>query len=226
MSALAALSAVAVAPRYGSLALEDGHDIASQLAQELGALRPPLPLVRVERGGLLRVESHGPACLHVLVRGRLRLGRLSPAGRRVELGEIESPGCLLGASAAEAVAVASKPCELRLVSPQALRRLGEVRPDLADLLLAKLEELLLDRERRLELLAYRGASERVAVALLRMRDQQGEVLTTHQALAEVVGASRETVTKLLVRLRADGAIEAGHGRLRVIDPHRLACRIG
>lgn len=195
-----------------------------RLAEAILSLQPRPSPTRLSEGAMLQVDSRD-AWLYVLLHGRMRVGRLSPTGRRVELGELGGPACLLTASAAEEVVVALEPCELLPLRRDALPRLSRADPSLVDLVLTLLEDLLLDRERRLDLLAYPAVADRVAVALLRMRDRQGAVSLTHQALAEAIGASRETVTKVLLRLRDEGLIQTRPRRILLVDPALLELRI-
>lgn len=195
-----------------------------RLADAILSLQPPPARIRLREGAMLQVDSRD-AWLYVLVRGRVRLGRLSPTGRRVELGELSGPACLLTASAAEEAVVGLQPCELLPLRRDALAGLSRADPSLIDLLLTMLEDLLVDRERRLDLLAYPAVADRVAVALLRMRDRQGGVSLTHQALGEAIGASRETVTKVLLRLRDEGLIQTRPRHIRLVDPGRLELRL-
>ena len=199
-------------------------DVAG-LAESIDALRPLPGRLVVPSGGSVPASRDG-AWLYVLTRGRLRLGRLSPAGRRVELGVLTSPGCLLGTSLRRGLAEAIEPCELRPLSREQVVGLAGRRPALGELLLGKLEESFVDRENRIEFLAYHGVHDRLAVALLRTRDPSGVVALTHQQLSEVIGSCRETVTKALRQLQDEGLIEAAHRRVRVRDPGELARRLG
>jgi CRP/FNR family transcriptional regulator, cyclic AMP receptor protein len=57
-----------------------------------------------------------------------------------------------------------------------------------------------------------------------IRDAQGTIIDlkiTHQDLAEMVGASRETVTRALARLRERGIIEVRNRRMTVLNPKSL-----
>lgn len=195
-----------------------------RLADAILSLQPPPAPTRLVEGAMLQVDSRD-AWLYVLLRGRVRLGRVSRTGRRVELGELGGPACLLTASAAEEVVVALEPCELLPLRRAALPGLARSDPSLVDLLLTMLEDLLLDRERRLDLLAYPAVADRVAMTLLRMRDRQGGVSLTHQALGEAIGASRETVTKVLLRLRDEGLIQTRPRRILLLDPALLELRL-
>jgi CRP-like cAMP-binding protein len=44
---------------------------------------------------------------------------------------------------------------------------------------------------------------------------------THQDLAETVGTYRETATQVLNDMKADGLIEIGRKRIRILDRTRL-----
>lgn len=203
----------------------DHLDDPADLARSLDTLRPLPGRVLLQTGASVPASQDG-AWLYVLMRGRLRLGRLSPAGRRVELGVLTGPGCLLGTSLRRGLAEAVEPCELRPLSrPQVVALVGRI-PELGGLLLAKLEESVVDRENRIEFLAYHGVHDRLAVALLRTRDASDVVALTHQQLSEVIGSCRETVTKALRQLQEEGLIEAAHRRVRVLDARELARRLG
>jgi CRP/FNR family transcriptional regulator, cyclic AMP receptor protein len=57
-----------------------------------------------------------------------------------------------------------------------------------------------------------------------IRDARGTIIDvkiTHQELAEMVGTSRETVTRVLARLREDGIIEVDQRRITLIDSEAL-----
>jgi CRP/FNR family transcriptional regulator, cyclic AMP receptor protein len=203
-----------------------GHlDDPTDLIRSLDGLRP-FPGRLVLPAGASVPPAQDGAWLYVITRGRLRLGRLSPAGRRVELGVLTGPGCLLGTSLRRGLAEAVEPCELRPLSREQVVGLTGRIPELGGLLLTKLEESLVDRENRIEFLAYHGVHDRLAVALLRTRDASGEVALTHQQLSEVIGSCRETVTKALGQLQDEGLIEAAHRRVRVRDARGLARRLG
>ena len=57
-----------------------------------------------------------------------------------------------------------------------------------------------------------------------IRDAVGTIIDlkiTHQELAEMVGTSRETVTRVLARLRDEGIIQVDHRRITLIDSKAL-----
>jgi CRP/FNR family transcriptional regulator len=57
-----------------------------------------------------------------------------------------------------------------------------------------------------------------------VRDAHGTIIDlkiTHQELAEMVGTSRETVTRVLARLKEQGIIEIAQRRMTLIDAEAL-----
>jgi len=57
-----------------------------------------------------------------------------------------------------------------------------------------------------------------------IRDAHGTIIDlkiTHQELADMVGTSRETVTRVLARLREQGIIEIEQRRMTLLDPQAL-----
>jgi CRP-like cAMP-binding protein len=82
-------------------------------------------------------------------------------------------------------------------------------------------------EARLEELAYRSAPARIAAVLLRLTDGRtgAEVAVTHQEAGDMIGALRETVSKILEEFQVDGLVELRRGHVLVHDAERLRCRL-
>ena len=57
-----------------------------------------------------------------------------------------------------------------------------------------------------------------------VQDAHGTIIDlkiTHQELAEMVGTSRETVTRVIARLREEGILEVDHRRMTLLNPQAL-----
>jgi CRP/FNR family cyclic AMP-dependent transcriptional regulator len=74
------------------------------------------------------------------------------------------------------------------------------------------------------------ADARIRMGILQLakrhgiRDSHGTIIDlkiTHQELAEMVGTSRETVTRVLAKLREQGIIEVDHRRMTLLDSQAL-----
>ena len=74
-----------------------------------------------------------------------------------------------------------------------------------------------DFEHLVENLALTGLESRLASALLRLADGDGDVLMTHEALAAEIGSAREVVSRQLARFAKSGLIDSARGRVRIVS---------
>jgi CRP-like cAMP-binding protein len=86
---------------------------------------------------------------------------------------------------------------------------------------------LRDAETRLEDLAFKGVSARMAGLLLRLAEETGPEANviegfTHLDLAESIGTYRETATQVLNDFKSAGLIEISRKRILIIDSKGLA----
>ena len=76
-------------------------------------------------------------------------------------------------------------------------------------------------QQRIIRLMNRTVLEQVSGLLVDEQDAYGDVLLSQGAIAELLGASRQSVNEALGQLRGDGAIETGYRRITVVDGERL-----
>jgi CRP-like cAMP-binding protein len=76
-------------------------------------------------------------------------------------------------------------------------------------------------QRRVIRLMHRTVKEQVAELLLDEADRFGEVHLSQTSLANLLGASRQSVNLALSELRADDAVETGYRMVRVSDREHL-----
>jgi len=81
-------------------------------------------------------------------------------------------------------------------------------------------------QRRVIRLMHRTVREQVAEVLLDEADEYGEVHLSQSSLADLLGASRQSVNEALAGFREMGASETGYRLIRVIDTTKLAKVIG
>jgi CRP-like cAMP-binding protein len=95
----------------------------------------------------------------------------------------------------------------------------------------RVAEVLCDRLRRtnakLEALRFRDAGQRICLFLLQQHQETGvsNLDITQAALAEIVGATRETVNRRLAEMEAAGAIARKPGRITLLDRSLLQARL-
>src|SRR5581483_9385828 len=173
------------------------------------------------RGALLFVEGEEPRAVFILCNGRAKLMTTSAEGRTLIV-KIAGPGEILGASAAilgqpyELSAETLEPCQVNVINGSAfvnwLRTRSEASVRAARQLSAK-HDAAQQEIRSLGL--TRSAAEKLARLLLDWC-RHGEftaggirirVLLTHEEIGQMIGATRETVTRLIGDLRRREIIE-------------------
>ena len=152
-----------------------------------------------------------PPRLFVIREGQVALNLLSPEGRTltvrvVKAGDIFGHAALLSDGTFDTVAQALEPTTVAAVRHDMLDELMSQRPALA---LGLMEDLGRHSQRlsqRLESVAFNSVPGRLAGVLLELaqfggRDGVSTGRWTHQELADMINAYRETVTKILNQFR-------------------------
>jgi CRP/FNR family transcriptional regulator, cyclic AMP receptor protein len=201
-------------------------------------LRAGATEVRLARGERLFSEGDPGDRLYVVIEGKIKLTRASPDGRE-NLISVVGPGEMFGelslfdprprTMSASAVTEAY----LAGVAHDYLRKWLTGRPDVAMHLLAALARRLRRTNDVMSDLVFTDVPGRVAKALLdlaaRFGTQQEDGLLvnhdlTQEELAQLVGASRETVNKALADFVARGWIQLHPKSVTLIDPDRMRRR--
>lgn len=192
----------------------------------------------VPRGRIILQPDEPPEMVYVIKEGRVKVSRYSPDGREQILALLE-PGDVFGELALVGTPepVSVEAFEDTLVC--GLHRddfltLIRARPELMLQVMKVLAERLRVAEEEIADLVFRDVPGRLASLLLRLaeaygRSQRGGLrLTlrlTHQDMASMIGATRETVTATFSRFREDGLIAFDRRHIIIRDPdglHRLS----
>jgi CRP/FNR family cyclic AMP-dependent transcriptional regulator len=210
-------------------------DIFQDLSpSEMDAIAARAPRQTVEAGTVFYSPDQRTEVLFILKQGRVRIFRLSPAGKALTTAII-TPGtifgemALLGQRMHDHYAEALEACVIRLMSREDVQQLLLSDPRIAARIAETLSSRLVEMEQRLSDVVFKAVPQRIASALLTLgRADQGrrrwpfgpavcEVHLTHEQLAELVGTSRETTTKVLGELREMGLIELRRGKVALLD---------
>jgi CRP/FNR family cyclic AMP-dependent transcriptional regulator len=186
-------------------------------------------ITTVPRGRVFYEPEDVSEVLFLIREGHVQLYRISPEGKKLVIATL-GPGALFGEMALlgqkmhNAFAEALDDCRIFVMSRADLERLILNKPEVGRRVLEATGKRLRDAEQRLEDMAFKSIPARLASLLLRLSAEQGstEILgSTHQDLAETVGTYRETATQVLNDMKADGLIEIGRKRIRILDRERL-----
>lgn len=211
---------------------------AAWLAKSLGRtdylpLRPEDAVALADAGSvvdkykgthLFREGDSSNAC-YIIELGEIELYRESTTGRSV-VGRI-GPGAVVGdiamfqgqpylSSAKAVTGVQAIRLERDVLVPLLLAR-----PVLSMRWLVNGLAQLEATQQRLIRLMNRTVVQQVAGILVDEQDMYGEVALSQASIAELLGASRQSVNEALSQLRSAGAIETGYRRITVIDESEL-----
>jgi CRP-like cAMP-binding protein len=187
------------------------------------------------RGDVIYFPTEPGRSVLLLARGRVKIKAVTPEGKESSLAFIDE-GELFGELAllddeprnefAEAIGEARVVALLR----EDLLWLMQQRPDVA-LSLTRLVGLRRRRiENRLRNILFRPARDRLLALLLELVEFHGRpagagweigLRLSHQDLANLIGATRETVTLTLGRFQREGLVRVDRRRITVVDRRRL-----
>jgi len=190
------------------------------------------------RGDVLFNEGDSGSQLYVVIEGKIKLGRTSADGRE-NLLAILGPGQMFGELSffdpgpRSATATAVTDVELKSLGHDALSPVLATHPDVALALLNQLAGRLRRTNEVVGDLVFSDVPGRVAKALLDLAGRFGRKADdgvhvnhdlTQEELAQLVGASRETVNKALADFASRGWMRLEPRSVVILDLERLQRR--
>jgi CRP/FNR family transcriptional regulator len=203
-------------------------------APDLQRLAQSSEMREYTRGEVILGPGPRSDVIHLVKAGRVKISTYSTDGKEQVLALLDR-GDIFGELAPPELPVPARAEALdRAVVCRIERTLFEdiIRntPDVALKVIQALARRLRAAEQEIEDLALRDVPGRLASLLLRLADGYGEedaqgirlsFRLTHQDLAHMIGATRETVTVIMNRFRDDGLINADRRALIILDRERL-----
>lgn len=202
------------------------------------ALEASMSSATLRRGEILFSEGDDGDQLYVVTEGKIKLGRTSPDGRE-NLLAILGPGQMFGELSffdpgpRSATATAVTDVELKSLGHEALSPVLNAHPDVAHALLNQLAGRLRRTNEVVGDLVFSDVPGRVAKALLDLASRFGRRADdgihvnhdlTQEELAQLVGASRETVNKALADFASRGWLRLEPRSVVILDLERLQRR--
>jgi len=207
-------------------------------AEGAAALRASLVSRDVSKGDVLFQEGQIGDHMYVIVEGKVKLGQTSTDGRESLLGVL-GPGEMFGELSLfdpgmrTSTATALTDTTVLLMGHDQLKPWLSGRPEVAAALLQALARRIRRTNDAMADLVFSDVPGRVAKALMDLGEKFGEVtpeglMVTHdmtqEELAQLVGASRETVNKALADFAQRGWIRLESRQVLIIDGERLGKR--
>lgn len=186
------------------------------------------------RHSYIYTPEHPAHALYMLRSGQVGLQMLSNEGRALTIKVVE-PGQVFGHSALDGgvtydtYAQALQPARVVAVARAPLLAAVATTPGLGVALIELLGQHRQTVSRRIEEVAFKSVPARLASVLLEMSADQPESTRpeqrvgrrTHQQLAEMVNAYRETVTKIINQFRDARLLDVDRSGITLLNPSRL-----
>ena len=187
-----------------------------------------------DKGNLIFAEDTPCTGMYVVATGAIKIHKIGPDGREHVL-HVAEPGdtfgeaaIFLGGAGYPAYAGAVKKSSVVFIPKRGLLDLLGQEPDLCFQVLGSLATWAHRLVTKLELLALRDASSRLAGYILshakklRTGEMELDLTIPKQTLAAQLAISSETLSRLLTRFEAEGFIESEGRHIRVLQPDELS----
>lgn len=204
-------------------------EMLSNLAEN-GDVAHAISEVRVLPGDCIAPTEDIVKNLYVVVSGLVQILITSKEGRRL-VTAVLGPGTVFGEESVlyfeqkgpNYCAQAVHPSTLWQIPADQARQMLLTHPALRLAMLRTMGKRMYQVENRLEEVAYRWLPERLAAELIRQSYYAGsnQIRLSHQALADILGTYRETISAILRDLREAGWVKLGYRRIVILDSAAL-----
>jgi CRP/FNR family transcriptional regulator, cyclic AMP receptor protein len=186
-------------------------------------------MITCPRGRVVYRAGETSEALFLLKTGRVQIVRESADGKRL-ISAVLGPHTFFGEMALvgqrfpqDSTAEATEDALICVLSRKDLERLILQHPKVGLRFLEQLSARLLETEAIVEDFAFKAVPARLAGALLRLAEtsSDGMIHVSHQELADMIGAYRETVTVTLDEFRERGLVELGRRSIQLLDHKTL-----
>jgi CRP-like cAMP-binding protein len=197
---------------------------------ELAQMDRQVTMSTCQPGKIFYMPEDSGEVLFLLKKGRVQLYRIAPNGKKLVMatlgaGAIFGEMSLVGQGMHNTFAESVDECVLCVMSRSDVERLVQEKPEVAFRFVEALGNRLTQLEARLEDIAFKTVSARLATLLLKLSEEQGGRQTvtgyTHQDLSEMLGTYRETITQTLNDLKAEGLISIARKQVVLLNMPRL-----
>jgi CRP-like cAMP-binding protein len=196
---------------------------------EIERLAETTRMITCPRGRVVYRAGEANEALFLLKTGRIQIVRGSADGKRL-ISAVLGPHTFFGEMALvgqrfpqDSTAEAIEDALICVLSRKDLERLILQHPKVGLRFLEQLSARLVETEAIVEDFAFKAVPARLAGALVRLAETtpDGTIHVSHQELADMIGAYRETVTVTLDVFRKRGLVDMGRRSIQLLDRKAL-----
>ena len=205
-------------------------ELFAQLPHDDPAFGRAVQILRVAPGECVASPDAMDENLYILMSGLIQLVVTNKEGRSLVTATL-GPGSVFGENSlididqsTNVCAQAVEPCTVWVLNSEQALTFTDRHPILGLGMLRTFGRRLAQVENRLEDVAYKRLPERLAGELLRQRRyfHSDQIRISHQALADILGTYRETISAILRDFKRDQWVELGYRRITIKNPDALA----
>ncbi|HEY8416591.1 MAG TPA: Crp/Fnr family transcriptional regulator [Limnochordales bacterium] len=202
---------------------------------ELAALAEAVVVARYRKNQVLFVEGEPSHSLYFICSGRVKVYRVSPDGREQILhllgeGDPIAVVPFFDGGPYPANAEVLTDAEIAFVRFEDFERIARANPSILLRMLRLLAQRLRRAQEEIASLAMKSVAARLAACLLDLAERHGvpvadgvqvDLNLSRQELGNLIGASRETTTRLLQQFQREKAIRLNGSRVTILDADAL-----
>ncbi|MDP2983188.1 MAG: Crp/Fnr family transcriptional regulator [Candidatus Latescibacter sp.] len=203
--------------------------------EELEAIARVSVLKNCPKDTLILIEDEEGDALFIIREGKVKVTSFSETGKEVifsilGVGDFFGDMSLLDGKPRSASVISIEESSVYILRRADFHSIIEKHPNIALKLLKELTSRLRKADERIESLAFLDVRGRVAGILLQLAEESGEKTPegivirsrpTHQDLANMVGTTRETVTRILKQIENGNYITLSGKDVTILDTERL-----
>jgi CRP/FNR family transcriptional regulator len=174
----------------------------------------------MSKGQIMMGDNNQCTGIPMVMRGRLRLFRISDKGREMTLYHIgEGEMCLLAGVCAmgdveyDFSIEAEKDSVLAIIPPDAFKEFLYRSDPFRTFVFNALAQKLIFSIETIEMLIFESIEERIMTYLQHHANADREIKTTHEEMALELGSSREVITRQLKKMADRGLLELKRGKI-------------
>lgn len=184
-----------------------------------------------KKNQIIFLEEDTGEYMYLVKSGKVKVSKATPEGKENILaihntGEFFGEMSLLDGRTAPASVTAMEPCRLLIISKHDFANVLMRNEKVAGKLIAVLCHRLREAWNQIQTLSFSSAETRILATLNRLaqtsgvRDKRGIIVNvklTHMELAEMAGTSRETATRIIIKLQEEGILDIVDHKFVLLD---------
>jgi CRP-like cAMP-binding protein len=191
-------------------------------------------IMHLMKGEILFKEGEEPSGLYIITKGKIKVYRTGNEGKEqiVRLsnqGDLVGYRALIGEGDYKSAAATLEESHVCFIPKEIVQRVIENNILIYKRIIALLTDDLQFAEQKIKELAQKPVRERVADALLQLKDKYGydkdgitiNITMSREELANLVGTATETLIRILSDFKKDKIIDLDHRKIKIINLDQL-----